>query len=183
MPQRVRTSRGKRVVPRRGRLAGARRRTDSGSTAARARLARAAEMEIAGQPDRVPTGRLVSVGKVLDPHSRTLPDHIRVRQPDARIACWPGRIPSSADGDHATPPVVPAAAIVDDAGRPIVFVQREGETFERRAVTLGRDRETRADHGRSRAGRSRGDKRRVPRAPRLAVDVGSGPWTRALTEL
>ena len=26
---------------------------------------------------------------------------------------------------------------VDDAGRPIVFVQREGETFERRAVTLG----------------------------------------------
>jgi multidrug efflux pump subunit AcrA (membrane-fusion protein) len=32
---------------------------------------------------------------------------------------------------------VPAAAIVDDAGRPIVFVQREGETFERRAVTLG----------------------------------------------
>jgi multidrug efflux pump subunit AcrA (membrane-fusion protein) len=34
-------------------------------------------------------------------------------------------------------PVVPATAIVDDAGRPIVFVQREGETFERRAVTLG----------------------------------------------
>ena len=26
---------------------------------------------------------------------------------------------------------------MDDAGRPIVFVQREGETFERRAVTLG----------------------------------------------
>ena len=33
-------------------------------------------------------------------------------------------------------PAVPAAAIVDDAGRPIVFVQREGETFERRAVTV-----------------------------------------------
>ena len=28
---------------------------------------------------------------------------------------------------------MPAAAVVDDAGRPIVFVQREGETFERRA--------------------------------------------------
>jgi multidrug efflux pump subunit AcrA (membrane-fusion protein) len=37
----------------------------------------------------------------------------------------------------AQKPVVPAAAIVDDAGRPIVFVQRGGETFERRAVTLG----------------------------------------------
>jgi multidrug efflux pump subunit AcrA (membrane-fusion protein) len=34
-------------------------------------------------------------------------------------------------------PVVPASALVDDAGRPIVFVQREGETFERRAVTPG----------------------------------------------
>jgi multidrug efflux pump subunit AcrA (membrane-fusion protein) len=40
--------------------------------------------------------------------------------------------------DNTAPrPVVPAEAIVDDAGRPIVFVQREGETFERRAVTLG----------------------------------------------
>ena len=39
--------------------------------------------------------------------------------------------------ESAPTPVVPAAAIVDDAGRPIVFVQREGETFERRAVTLG----------------------------------------------
>jgi multidrug efflux pump subunit AcrA (membrane-fusion protein) len=34
-------------------------------------------------------------------------------------------------------PVVPAAAVVDDAGRPVVFVQRDGETFERRAVTIG----------------------------------------------
>jgi cobalt-zinc-cadmium efflux system membrane fusion protein len=34
-------------------------------------------------------------------------------------------------------PVVPSAAVVDDAGRPIVFVQREGESFERRAVTVG----------------------------------------------
>jgi len=37
----------------------------------------------------------------------------------------------------APAPVVPAGAVVDDAGRPIVFVQRDGETFERRAVTLG----------------------------------------------
>ena len=33
--------------------------------------------------------------------------------------------------------MVPASAVVDDGGRPIVFVQREGETFERRPVTLG----------------------------------------------
>jgi multidrug efflux pump subunit AcrA (membrane-fusion protein) len=29
------------------------------------------------------------------------------------------------------------SSVVDDAGRPIVFVQVEGETFERRPVTLG----------------------------------------------
>ena len=38
---------------------------------------------------------------------------------------------------NAARPIVPESALVDDAGRPIVFVQREGETFERRAVTLG----------------------------------------------
>ena len=32
---------------------------------------------------------------------------------------------------------MPSSAIVDDAGRPIVFVQVEGEAFERRPVTLG----------------------------------------------
>jgi multidrug efflux pump subunit AcrA (membrane-fusion protein) len=37
----------------------------------------------------------------------------------------------------AARPVIPAAAVVDDAGRPIVFVQTGGEAFERRAVTLG----------------------------------------------
>ena len=41
--------------------------------AARARHAQGAELEIPGQEGRVPAGRLVSVGKVLDPQSRTLP--------------------------------------------------------------------------------------------------------------
>ena len=105
--------------------------------AARARLAQAAELEIAGQPDRVPTGRLVSVGKVLDPRSRTLPitfafDNRTLGLPVGQAAFLHLLMETTQPR-----PVVPAAAIVDDAGRPIVFVQREGETFERRAVTLG----------------------------------------------
>lgn len=105
--------------------------------AARARLAQAAEIEIAGQPDRVPTGRLVSVGKVLDPQSRTLPitfafDNRALGLPVGQAAFLHLLMETTQPR-----PVVPAAAIVDDAGRPIVFVQREGETFERRAVTLG----------------------------------------------
>jgi membrane fusion protein, heavy metal efflux system len=102
-----------------------------------ARQARAAEIEIVGQPDRVPVGRLVNIGKVLDPASRTLPITFAL---DNRILGLPvgQTVFLHLLMDATAPkPVVPAAAIVDDAGRPIVFVQREGETFERRAVTLG----------------------------------------------
>ena len=41
--------------------------------AARARLVSAAEIEVPGHEGRVPAGRLASVGKVLDPQSRTVP--------------------------------------------------------------------------------------------------------------
>jgi membrane fusion protein, heavy metal efflux system len=103
----------------------------------RARRAQGAEIEIPGQEGRVPAGRLVSAGKVLDPQSRTLPLTFAF---DNRVLGLP--VGQSAFlhllMETTQPrPVVPAAAIVDDAGRPIVFVQREGETFERRAVTLG----------------------------------------------
>ena len=105
--------------------------------AARVRLAQAAEIEIAGQADRLPAGRLVSVGKVLDPQSRTLP--ITFAFENRTIGLPVGQAAFLHLLLEATParPVVPATAIVDDAGRPIVFVQREGETFERRAVTIG----------------------------------------------
>jgi multidrug efflux pump subunit AcrA (membrane-fusion protein) len=36
---------------------------------------------------------------------------------------------------------VPADAVVDDAGQPIVFVQTGGESFERRPVKVGGPRE------------------------------------------
>lgn len=104
---------------------------------ARAQRAVAAEIEVPGQPDRLPTGRIASVGKVLDLPSRTVPitfafDNGTVGLPVGRSVFLHLLM------DRTDPrPVVPAAAVVDDAGRPIVFVQRAGETFERRAVTLG----------------------------------------------
>jgi len=105
--------------------------------AVRARLVSAAEIEVRGHEGRVPAGRLASLGKVLDPQSRTLPITFTF---DNRAFGLPVGQTVSLHllMDTTMPrPVVPAAAIVDDAGRPIVFVQREGETFERRAVTLG----------------------------------------------
>ena len=103
----------------------------------RARLARAAELEIPGQPDRIPAGRLVSTGKVLDPQSRTLPMTFAFDNRARGIPVGQAISLYLLMDPTAPRPVVPAVAVVDDAGRPIVFVQREGETFERRAVTLG----------------------------------------------
>jgi RND family efflux transporter MFP subunit len=105
--------------------------------AARARGVSAAEIEVAAHPGRIPAGRLASVGKVLDPQSRTLPitfafDNRRLSLPVGQAVVLYLQMNTTAPR-----PVVPAAAVVDDAGRSIVFVQREGETFERRAVTLG----------------------------------------------
>ena len=105
--------------------------------AARARLVSAAEIEVLGQTDRVPAGRLVSVGKVLDAQARTLP--ITFAFDNSKLAFPVGQTVALHLLMDATAarPAVPAAALVDDAGRLIVFVQREGETFERRAVTVG----------------------------------------------
>lgn len=105
--------------------------------AARARLVSAAEIEVPGHEGRVPAGRLASLGKVLDPQSRTVPITFAFDNRALGLPVGQGVSLHLLMETTAPRPVVPAAAIVDDAGRPIVFVQREGETFDRRAVTLG----------------------------------------------
>ena len=104
---------------------------------ARARNARAAELEVPGQSSRLPAGRFSSIGRVLDPLTRTVP--IIFAFDNARLGLPVGQSVFLHLLMDPTPPhpVVPASALVDDSGQPIVFVQREGETFERRAVTLG----------------------------------------------
>jgi membrane fusion protein, heavy metal efflux system len=104
---------------------------------ARARQVRAAELETPGEPSRLPVGRLSGIGRVLDPRTRTVP--ITFALDNSRLSLALGQtVFLHLLADEAPPhPVVPVSAVVDDAGRPMVFVQREGETFERRAVTLG----------------------------------------------
>ncbi len=105
--------------------------------AARVRGVSTAELEVTGRGERVPVGPLASLGKVLDPQTRTLPitfafDNRAAGLPVGQTVFLHLLMDTTAPG-----PVVPVGAVVDDAGRPIVFVQQEGETFERRAVTLG----------------------------------------------
>ncbi|MQA30805.1 MAG: hypothetical protein GEU82_13395 [Luteitalea sp.] len=85
----------------------------------------------------MPIGRLASLGKVLDPRSRTLPITFAFDNRTLGLPVGQSVFLHLLMETTGPRPVVPAAAVVDDAGRPIVFVQREGETFERRAVTVG----------------------------------------------
>lgn len=105
--------------------------------ASRIRTVSTAELEVPGRHDRVPVGRLASVGKVLDPQSRTLPMTFAFDNRTLGLPVGQTLFLHLLMDRTAPRPAVPASAIVDDAGRPIVFVQREGETFDRRAVTLG----------------------------------------------
>jgi RND family efflux transporter MFP subunit len=105
--------------------------------AARARLITAAEIEVPGHGERVPAGRLAGLGKVLDPRSRTLPITFAFDNEPFGFPVGQTVLLHLLMEVTSPQPAVPVTAVVDDAGRPIVFVQREGETFERRAVSVG----------------------------------------------
>jgi RND family efflux transporter MFP subunit len=96
-----------------------------------------AELEVPGvdQPRRLQ--RLVSIGRVVDPASRTFPVIYEVDNRDRRVAINQAVYVRLLTTAAAAAPVVPESAIVDDAGRPIVFVQAAGESFVRKPVRLG----------------------------------------------
>ena len=94
-------------------------------------------MEIPGtdQPRRL--SRLISIGRVVDPQSRTFPVIYEVDNGDRRIAINQTthmRLMTKGSGPGVA---LPESALIDDGGRPIVFVQISGESFQRRPVRLG----------------------------------------------
>ena len=81
--------------------------------------------------------RLVSFGARVDPDRRTVPVIFAFPSPDPRL-----RIGQYVDarvftGETREGVSVPTSAVLDDTGRFVVFVQIDGEHFERRTVTLG----------------------------------------------
>jgi membrane fusion protein, heavy metal efflux system len=95
-----------------------------------------AEFTVEGSPRRYTAARTVSVGGVIDSLSRTLPVLFEVRNPDGSLKV--GAIAKAAvrTGQRQSGVVIPAAAVLDEDGRPIVYVQPEGERFEKREVTV-----------------------------------------------
>lgn len=90
-----------------------------------------------GTPAPQVARRIVSVGTVIDPVSRTLPIIYEVANPRGDIKVGANARALVRTAGRTDGVVIPTSAILDDNGRAIVFVQPEGETFERREVTVG----------------------------------------------
>jgi multidrug efflux pump subunit AcrA (membrane-fusion protein) len=82
-------------------------------------------------------GRLVFVGIQVDTATRTVPLIYEVKNPENRLRIGQSVnlfVETSRAEDTLA---IPSAAIVEEDGRPIAFVQAGGETFQKRDLTLG----------------------------------------------
>jgi RND family efflux transporter MFP subunit len=96
-----------------------------------------ASFTVAGQDGIFKTGRLVSVGDMLDPQSRTLPVIFSVPNPDARLKVGMFATVAVSTGASIDGLVLPDDALAEDEGRFFVFIQTSGERFVRREVQIG----------------------------------------------
>jgi len=96
-----------------------------------------AELEVPGTDTPSRLQRLVSIGRVVDPASRTFPVIYEVDNRDRRVAINQTVYVRLLTAAASAATVVRESAIVDDGGRPIVFVQAAGESFVRKPVRLG----------------------------------------------
>jgi membrane fusion protein, heavy metal efflux system len=90
-----------------------------------------------GSPQVRETARMVSIGSVLDPRTRTVPVVFEIA--DAGGLFRFGQLAQVAvpTGGSVTGVVIANSAIIDDNGTPVAYVQVGGETFERRVLSLG----------------------------------------------
>ena len=96
-----------------------------------------ASFQVEGSDTRHETRRVVSVGSVIDAQSRTLPLIFEVANPGGTIKVGASARAQVRTGQRVPGVVIPASAILDEDGRPIAYVQPEGEAFEQRALRLG----------------------------------------------
>lgn len=112
---------------------------------ARLRSDRDASFQIAGLEEWLPidiTGEdaaasLVTIGRTVDPASRAVDVIYALRTPDPRLRVGGLVRVGLPAGDDFSGVVIPRAAIIDDQGREVVYVQVDGEHFEERMVRTG----------------------------------------------
>lgn len=97
--------------------------------------------EATGTAQALDLGPARSVSAEVDAQNRTITVRFALDDPTGRWRLGQALRVRLALGAPRQGLAVPEEALVDDAGQPVVFVQTEGEAFERRAVGLGiRDR-------------------------------------------
>lgn len=80
---------------------------------------------------------VINVGRTVDRRSRTVELIYGLGKPDERLrvgAMLRIAVPAGEPWDGV---VIPRSAVLTDEGRSVVYVQRDGETFEERSVRLG----------------------------------------------
>jgi RND family efflux transporter MFP subunit len=82
-------------------------------------------------------GKLVTIGRVVDPQLRTVPVIFEVDNANAKLRIGNFTKTVIATGAPRKALAIPDAAIVDDGGRSVAFVMVEGESFERRPLKIG----------------------------------------------
>jgi len=106
---------------------------DSGKAA----LAAGASFTITGLDGEFRPSRLVTVGDMLDPQTRTLPVIFEVPNPGARLKVGMFANVAIRTGAAKNALAVPRESLVEDEGRWFLFIQTAGEAFERREVKVG----------------------------------------------
>jgi cobalt-zinc-cadmium efflux system membrane fusion protein len=82
-------------------------------------------------------GRLVYLGTSVDPKTRAVALVYEMPNPDGRLRIGMALTVYVETAHMEEALVVPVAALVDEDGRAVAFVQVSGETFEKRDLTLG----------------------------------------------
>jgi cobalt-zinc-cadmium efflux system membrane fusion protein len=82
-------------------------------------------------------GKLITVGRVVDPQTRTVPVIFEVDNTAGKLRIGNFTKTVIATGAPRKALAIPDAAIVEDGGRSVAFVMVEGESFERRPLRLG----------------------------------------------
>jgi membrane fusion protein, heavy metal efflux system len=82
-------------------------------------------------------GKIQQIGNVVDPDSRRIPVIFEIANQNRILRIGQSLIARLSKGRVQELVSVPVSALVDDAGRPVVFIQYEGEGFERRPVRTG----------------------------------------------
>ena len=96
-----------------------------------------ATFRVAGNDTVLSVSRTVSVGSVIDSVSRTILVIYEVPNPHGLLKIGMHAQVAVGTARKVTGVVIPSSAIVEEDGRPVVYVQPEGERFERREIQPG----------------------------------------------